>query len=479
MESFHPEKNLLETAGPDEHQFVNSFFILFKIAQCYDSGNATYLTQSSKFFVNFRKLAEESGKITIKIIEGRIFVSDKLVKFDSDGLVRARAVMDQWRSLGIGGIVLDDSLDNRQLDKLVHYLANIKQHEDNSDIVSKRLNDLGMEGVTLLGIEKPPEALSLPSEKKTILRRTARVNFFRAISIVEDIMGKTQDEKEIELGKAKRVVHSLIDQISEDESSLIELTSIRDFDEYTFAHCTNVCVYSLTIGLKLGLDRQRLSQLGFAALFHDMGKIKLPSDLIRKPDVYDENDWIQMQKHPALGAKTIFRNLKFDTHVARAAVCAFEHHINDDYTGYPVLNNRRSLNLFSRIISIADAFDALTSGRVYIKKAVPPDEAIRKLMYQMTVKFDAFLLKLFINIIGIYPAGTLVLLSTDELAVVSKTNRANLSRPAVRIVGDKRGPFQKYIDIDLSHADNARRQIVRIIDPKKYNIDIKSIILTD
>ncbi len=479
MEVARLEKRLLETAGSDEYQFVNAFFILFKTAQYVDTGNATYLTQSSKFYVHFRKLAEEHGKISIKTVDGRIFACDKLVKFDSDGLVRARAVMDLWRTLGIGGIVLDDSLDNRQLDKLVHFMANIKRHEESSDAVAKRLTDLGVEGVTLLAIEEKPKTPAISEEKRTIMRRTARVNFFRAISIVEDVMARAEEDKEIELGKTKRVVHSLIDQISEDESSLIELTSIRDFDEYTFAHCTNVCVYALTIGLKLGLDRQRLSQLGFAALFHDMGKVKLPSDLIRKPDVYDENDWKQMQKHPALGAKTILRNLKFDTYVARAAVAALEHHINEDFTGYPVLKTRRPLNLFSRIISICDAFDALTSGRVYIKKAIPPDEALRKLMYQMTVKFDAYLLKLFVNIIGIYPAGTMILLSTDELAVVSRTNPANLSRPIIRLVGDRKGPFQKYIDVDLSQPENSRRQIVRIIDPQKYHIDIKSIILTD
>ena len=479
METVRLEKNLLATAGPEEYQFVNLLFILFKTAQYVDTGNATYLTQSSKFYVYFRKLAEEYGKISIKIIDGRIFVGDKLVKFDSDGMVRARAVMDQWRSLSIGGIVLDDSLDNRQLDKLIHFIANTRLRDPGSEPDSKRLADLGIDGVTLLGVAEKPTVQALSDEKRTIMRRTARVNFFRAISIVEDVMARTEEDKEIDMGKAKRVVHALIDQISEDESSLIELTSIRDFDEYTFAHCTNVCVYALTIGVKLGLDRQRLSQLGFAALFHDIGKVKLPSDLIRKPDIFDENDWKQMQKHPVLGAKTLFRNLKFDTHVTRAAIAAFEHHINQDLTGYPTLKTKKPLNLFSKIISISDSFDALVSGRVYFKKAIPPDEALRKMMYQMTVKFDAFLLKIFVNIVGIYPAGTMIFLSTDELVVVSKTNPANLSRPVVRLVGDRKGPFHQYPEADLSDPENSRRQIVRIIDPQKYNIDIKSIILAD
>jgi HD-GYP domain-containing protein (c-di-GMP phosphodiesterase class II) len=260
---------------------------------------------------------------------------------------------------------------------------------------------------------------------------------------------------------------------------MIQLTAIRDFDDYTYAHSANVSIYSLTMGVRLGLDRLRLSQLGMAALFHDLGKVRLPGDLIRKPDVYDEDDWIQMQKHPELGAKTILRNLKFDEYSARAARAAFEHHINEDLTGYPRLRDKTTTSLFSKIVCIADSFDALTSGRVYIKKPITPDEVMRKLMYQITTKFDAFLLKLFVNIIGIYPAGTLVLLSSDELAIVSANNQANLSRPRVRIIGDRSGPHDTPVDIDLGSAEHADKHVVRIIDPGKYNINIKALIQSD
>ncbi len=473
------EKTQLELAGKDDQSLINAFFILFKTAQYVEASNATYLTQSSKFYVVFRQLADEYGKISIKAIDGRIFVCDKLVKFDSDGLVRARNVMDSWHQLGIGGMILDDSLDNRQIDKFIHLLATIKLRENNMESIVRRLEDLGIDGVTLLGIEEEAKKPALTLEKRTILKRAARANFFRAISVVEDVMARAAENREIEMGKARRVVHTMIDQIAQEESYLLELTSIRDFDEYTYVHSTNVCVYSLTVGVRLGLERQRLSELGFAALFHDIGKAKLPGDLIRKPDVYDENDWLQMQRHPRLGAKTILRSFRFDRHVARAACASMEHHINEDFTGYPPLVEKRPTGLFSKIISIADTFDALTSGRVYIKKVIPPDEVLRKMMYQMSIKFDAFLLKLFVNVVGIYPAGTILLLSTHELAVVSRTNPANLSRPCVRIVGDRSGPFKEYQEVDLAGPESASREIVRIIDPAKYKIDLKSLILSD
>jgi HD-GYP domain-containing protein (c-di-GMP phosphodiesterase class II) len=479
METSRIDIDRMQVAGQDELTFVNSFFILLRTAQMVDADNATYVTQSSRFYVNFRKLVEEHGKVSVKIIEGRIVVGDRLVRLDSDGMVRAREIIDSWRMIGIGGIILDDFLDNRQIDKFIYLIANIGRTDIDLETISNKLAHLGIEGITLLGIEDHEEKPILPEEKRLMMRRAARATFFRAITIVEDVMVQAAHDKEIDTSKTKRVVHSLIDHISEDENTLIELTNIRDFDEYTYAHCANVCVYSLTIGIKIGLDRKRLSQLGFAALFHDIGKIRLPEDLIRKPDAYDENDWMQMIKHPILGAKTILRNFKLDAHTARAALVAFEHHINIDYTGYPSLKKKRMTNLFSRIVTIADAFDALTSGRVYIKKKIQPDEVLRKMMYQMNVKFDSFLLKLFINTVGIYPPGTLVLLSSRELAVVSRNNAGNLSRPLVRVIGNQDGTFEKFIETDLSLPENQNKQIIKIIDPEKYNVDIKSIILRD
>ena len=479
MNQVKKENKPVDIAGREEMAFINAFFILFKTAQYVDANNATYQTQSSKFYVTFRRLVDAHGKITIKVIDGRIFVRDRLVRFDSEGIVRARSVIDAWHQLGVGGVTLDDSLDNRQIDKFIYLVNSLDRQNRNREDVAQRLTELGIEGISLLAAVRRERKAVLSEEKRKLMRRTARVTFFRAISVVEESMIRASHDKEIDISKARRVVHSLIEQISEDECSLIELTNIRDFDEYTYAHCANVCVYSLTIGVKLGLDRMQLSDLGFAALFHDIGKIKLPEDLIRKPDIFDENDWIQMQRHPLLGAKTILRNLRFSRQTAHAAVVAFEHHINRDYTGYPSLVNRKPINLFSRIVTIADTFDALSSGRLYIKKPIPPDEVLRKMMYQMNVKFDEFLMKLFVNIIGVYPPGTMVLLSDDRLGVITRTNQNALSRPVVKIIGDKSGPYVRFDEIDLSEIENAGKKVVRIIDPAKYNIDVKNIILCD
>ncbi|MBN1211777.1 MAG: HD domain-containing protein [candidate division Zixibacteria bacterium] len=476
--------NLTENIKPaarNEIKLLYDFFGLFKTARIVSENNATYVGKLVNFFKLFQVLKEEQDGITFKIISDHFFLNDKLVHFDDKGLSGAGGVVSEWKILGIGGVRFAGEITLDELGKFFRFMAEIKPVGENLDTVHEDLKTHGLANIEILSsrdMEVPTPEVS--EETRQRFRKMARVTFFRAMSVVEETLVDTVRDKDINIAKTKRVVHGLIDHVTRDASSLLELTAIKDFDDYTYAHSTNVCVYALTVGVRLSLDRPRLSQLGMTALFHDLGKIKLPADLIRKPEAFDEDDWVQMQLHPMLGAKTILRNLKFDAHAARAARGAMEHHINRDFTGYPQLRlEKRPPNLFSKIITIVDAFDALTSGRVYIKKRIEPDEVFKKMRFQMQVKFDPFLLKLFNDIIGIYPSGSLVLLSSNEIAMILTNNETDKARPLVKIIGNRDGLFARPSWADLASEEHRHRRVIRIIDPERYNIDIKDFILKD
>ncbi len=475
----NPEFRIL--AGKEEEKLLNQFFILYKNSRIVEDNNPTFKNQSQAFHDTLIYFFKEFGSALIKTVGSRYFVNDKLVRFDDTGISGATSIVNEWKTLGVGGVSFKDGITLEETVKFFRFISSIKPNSQNLESLSMSLKTHQLSAVKLLGsVEADENESIIPEEVRRQFRIAARTTFFQAVNVVEEVMVNTKNDRDINIGKTKRVVHSLIDHITRDESSLIELTAIKNFDDYTYAHSTNVCVYSLTLGVRLGLDRARLSQLGFTALFHDIGKVKLPTDLIRKPDAFDENDWIQMQRHPILGVKTILRNLKLDTHTARAARGAFEHHINNDFTGYPsLIYDKRDTNLFSKIISIVDTFDALSSGRVYLKKSIEPDIVLKKMHYQMKVKFDPFLLKIFNDIIGIYPAGTLVLLSTDEIAIVLTNNESDPSKPYVQIVGDKKGLFDNPLWIDLSSQVEANRSIVRLIEPEQFGLNVKDFILND
>ncbi len=480
MPTFNMPENR-KLAAQNETKLLFDFFALVKTARILSENNATYVGKLINFFNLFQEIKRENDDITIKIIADHFFINDKLVSFDDRGLSGAATVVAEWKILGIGGIRLACTITLDELGKFFRFIADLKPAGEKLETLHEDLKTHGLTSVEILSSQEMDEiAPEISEDERQRFRKMARVTFFKALSTVEEILVDTINDKEINIAKTKRIVHGLIDHITKDESSLLELAAIKNFDDYTYAHSTNVCVYALTIGVRLSLDRPRLSQLGMAALFHDLGKIKLPADLIRKPEAFDENDWVQMQQHPFLGAKTILRNLKFNLHTARAARVAMEHHINNDFTGYPLLRlERRPKNLFSKIISIVDTFDAMTSGRVYIKRKINPDEVFKKMRFQMQIKFDPFLLKIFNDIIGIYPAGSLVLLNSEEIAMILTNNETDKARPIIKIVGNRNGLLEKPSWVNLASAEHRHRRILRIIDPERYGIDIKDFILQD
>lgn len=466
-------------ASGKEEKLLNAFFVLYKTARLVERNNNTFKIQSKNFYNLLEHVVKDFGSLELKVLSGRYFINEAMVRFDGSGLSGADKIITEWNTLGVGGVVFNDEISLEDVEEFFIFIAKVKPRDENVDSLSEHLKSNKISSIRILSKAAQLRKDSfLTEEMRRQFRQQAKKTFFNAMSVVKEVVINTTQEADININKTKRVVHSLIDQISRDESSLIELATIKNFDDYTYAHSTNVTVYALTLGVRLGLDRARLSQLGFTALFHDIGKVKLPQDLITKPDSYNENDWKQMQMHPQLGAKTILRNLKFDVHTARAARGTFEHHINKDFTGYPMLRLGKSpINLFSKIISIVDTFDALTSGRVYLRKAVEPEDVIKKMLYQMNVKFDEFLLKIFIDIVGIYPVGSLVLLTTDEIALVLANNDVNKARPYIKIIGDKNGIKETPVWTDLMAEDNLHRNIVRRIEPERYGLDIKDFIL--
>ncbi len=467
--------------GKGEEKLLNSFFVLYKTARIVDKANASFKKQSDTFFECLKAAAQHFGDVEVKLVSGRYFVNEMMVRFDEKGLSGAEGVVTEWKKIGIGGVRFEQNIAKNDVENFFIFMASVKPNSENIEEIIKRLKNENLSSIQLLSLAELQKNHSVISEQvRKQFRQAARKTFFRAMSVAKDCMASVAEGQEVNTGKTKRVVHSLIDHITRDESSLIELAAIKDYDDYTYAHSTNVCIYSLTLGVRIGMDRGRLSQLGFAALFHDVGKVKLPQDLIRKPDAFDENDWIQMQQHPLLGAKTILRNMKLDVHTARCARGCLEHHINNDFTGYPQLKfKKRITNLFSKIIAIVDSFDALTSGRLYVKKPIPPDEVLKKMHFQMAVKFDPFLLKVFTNVVGIYPAGSLVLLTTEELALILTNNEKNPAAPYIKIVGNKEGLMKEPIWADLSLPENIDRKIVKMVDPARYGLQARDFILGD
>ena len=305
----------------------------------------------------------------------------------------------------------------------------------------------------------------------------AKKVFFETLGTIKEVITQIKQKRYPDVRKLKRLVQASVRLAMEDESIMLGLTTIKNYDEYTFNHSVNVSIYSIAVGRRLGLSKKALTELGITALLHDLGKSKVPREIVNKPDKLDDAEWVLMKKHPLMGVEIVLNLKQLGELNPRTVIGIFDHHLKTDLSGYPGLFRKKEPSLFGRIIQIADVYDAMTTPRVYRKKSFSPDQALAIMLKDRETTFDPILLKVFIGLVGIFPVGSLVLLDTKEIAIPYKMNPDPelLDRPQVIVIHrDGKGEVKKSF-VDLSEPGSAgayKRSIVKTLDPNKYHIDI-------
>src|SRR2546427_2379731 len=270
---------------------------------------------------------------------------------------------------------------------------------------------------------------------------------------------------------ARKIIDGLARLVTQDRTSLMALTTIKKYDNYTFTHMVNVSSLAMAQVRALNVDGTLLREFGFAALMHDIGKVNTPLEILNKPDKLTKEEFEIMKRHVVDGAHILRRTPEMP---ALAPIVAFEHHLKEDLSGYPEKIGSRTLNLCTMIVSIADVFDALRSNRPYRQSLATA--RIRAIMgEQENPAFNQVLLKRFVNLMGLFPVGNLVRLSTDELAVVTAEHPTDPFRPQVKILVDAKGQtLEEPFLINTWERDGRgehSRAVVEAVDPEPLGID--------
>lgn len=225
------------------------------------------------------------------------------------------------------------------------------------------------------------------------------------------------------------IANSIVEEIRESESMIMETISLSTYDNYTYSHSVNVDILSVILGVALGFTDDELKKLSQAALLHDIGKTCIPIEILNKPGKLTEEEFNEVKNHPRYGYNMLRDNQEISS-VTRNAILS--HHENEDGSGYPRNLTKEKIHKFAKVIHIADVYDALTTKRVY-KDAMNPADALEYLMANAERLFDKEMVATFMEYIAPYPLGVTVELSTGQTATVVKNNRAMLSRPLVRL----------------------------------------------
>ena len=250
-------------------------------------------------------------------------------------------------------------------------------------------------------------------------QKKAMRTYSYAMSSLQTLSQKLSAGRYAGIGKAVHMVKHMVDLIMDDDNILLGLSTIRDYDDYTFTHSVNVAILSVCLGNRIGLSRTLLGRLGLSGLFHDLGKIDVPINILNKPGRLDDEELAEIRKHSLNSVRRIIRLRASYDKKAEILLPPFEHHLKYDLSGYPKTPRNRPLTLLGRIVAIADVYDAITSQRIYRSKFLSPDQALGFMFKGSGTDFDPILLKVFINMLGVYPLGTILKFDNNELGIVT------------------------------------------------------------
>jgi HD-GYP domain-containing protein (c-di-GMP phosphodiesterase class II) len=457
-------------------EFLVTLYTALRSLKLYPLENATAQKSLDDLHASAQGILAREHEIELRITGEFIFVNSTRLRLDLDNYASFSHVLNVLRAVGVGLFRAEVGADRREWISFLSLLLSMSTRDS-----ANRFYDLAAKmaeaPVTHIVIEPPVESEEEEEDEERVKEQSKRT-YQRSVAVTKEVINSVRMGRTASVKKVKRAVQMIVDQVLSNETSLIGLTTLRDYDDYTFTHSVNVCIFAVALGRKLGLSKIQLYDLGMAALFHDVGKSRVPLEVLNKEGGLSEEEWRIMQAHPWLGVLTLFGLRGYGEIPYRSMIGAYEHHMKVDLTGYPKVIRPRVLSIFSRIIAVADGFDAATSRRRYQTTPLEPDAVLKEMWENPRRGYDPVLVKAFINLIGIYPVGTLVILDSYELAVVSAANPnvEAVHRPMVRVISDPGGTLQyPGVEVDLNGRDeggNYLRSIIKVTSPDKYGVKI-------
>jgi HD-GYP domain-containing protein (c-di-GMP phosphodiesterase class II) len=441
----------------------------YRTSLIYEPNNSIYLRQVNLLHSQIKSALKSYGKAFLTLKQNSMEFNNRKLKFSFSDYHIFKFIQDEFRKKEIGELSFLPGLKKDELNDFIILLA--KKGYDPKDPYKGFISDITKKNIKNIIVEKIPFY-----EKSKKKNRDTKNLFFLGMTHLKEIFQQPDiPQDQVSLLTTKRLMQSIFNHIADNESFIQGLTNIKNFDEYTLNHSVNVCILSISLGKKLGLDRNELVNLGLAAFFHDFGKLDIPRDILVKPGKLDEKERETIEKHTFFGAVRLMDYKKGASLPIEAFSVALEHHESNGKVGYPILIKKRAIDLFSKIVKIVDVYDAMTTSRPYRKKNFSKEEALSYLLEKGANEFDPIILKVFIDMIGICPIGSLVLLDTGEVGIVFEkyADPQYIMRPKVKLISDENRNKRDGDIVDLTEKDendDYKRSIVKTLDEEDYNI---------
>lgn len=341
-------------------------------------------------------LLGDDDEVFISILDNAFYHNRQLLPHTS---LEYHVLMREMQARGVESVKLTRPLSSHDLLDLASFIGGTG-------------DDLPADGSVRLN-----EAFLTPGDVATSPMNNLRSNYRGSLDALRVVTGTMASSGTFELTTVIEAVEGLFESSVSQGTAALLLSTVKSHDEYTFFHSVNTCILALAIGRMVGVDRAFLVPVGVGAVLHDIGKVAVSTSVLNYPGRLDREQWKEITIHPQEGALAIMAAGGRGAEVA--ATVALEHHARFDGSGYPRVTRETKPHVFSRVVSIADTYDAVTTRRSY-RRAETPNQALQVLLGSAGAHYDPDLVRVFIRMMGIYPPGSILELQDGRTVVVTQ-----------------------------------------------------------
>lgn len=373
------------------------------------------------------------------------------------------------------GFVVDSEEDLQTLKSLCEYVHIDLEKGDDIDSSITHAQTLNRKFIDLKQRSRPEIAVSFEQEISK-----AREIHEQTRTQIDTMFLDVRMGKNLDVSGAKEVVSDMVNSIVRNPDAMQWLTNLRKRDEYTAIHSLNVCIFSLTFGRYLGLNTEELNELGVGALLHDIGKMRVPLEILNKEGKLTDEEYAVVRSHASCGHEILKKTIGLP---ASTAEIAYSHHERKNGEGYPRGLKEEEIHLYARVVSIVDIYDAITSDRVY-HHGMNTLDALKNMFEWRENDLDSELVERFIQCLGIYPIGSLVELNSEEVGIVISVAQGRRLTPMIMLVRNAEKNVMmppKVIDLSRFKTDGSEQplEIRRVLEPNTYGIDVREYISSE
>src|SRR4030042_3011716 len=286
--------------------FVTKFYRLFKGTTIYDRKNVVIDRLTQECLQVIHDTLQSEGNLFFKLVRGNFFFNNIRIIVKADKYPVFKAFWQEMRRRWIGEVEFSAELGGEHLKDFVYLLSGLEENnESNFLYVKKQFEYRNIESIHVGKLEFfKDEDIYIDSEDQ---KRYSKEVYFKSIGLVKEVVESINQQKALNIRKAKRLMKNAVNAIMQDDSTLLGLANIKNYDEYTFNHSVNVAIYAIALGQRIGVPKKHLSHLGMAGLFHDIGKTQIPREIINKTGKLSPEEWLMMRSHPIVGAEIVMR----------------------------------------------------------------------------------------------------------------------------------------------------------------------------